>query len=255
MRDIWIEDEGDNAKLVAKMEITEPDVKEKVLRGTFADVSCGIPWSIVSRGKKYGATLEHVAITNRPFIDGLGPFLAASNSTLNAEVEHFGEVEDPATPPSPETPPETPGPTPDPETPPETPDPTPDPEVEQLSFSQIVSGAKQSLRSNFGLSHHYVPLDVRGNQIQIWNAQAETTWMAPYEIKEGAVALSPVTDWTIEENEGATDEPAPRSSTQLSELDQARRLRELRFSQPTITRKEGDMPVTREDLEATRTVG
>ena len=91
VRDIWIsEDEEGNAKLVAKMDFTEPEVKERVLRGTYSDVSCGIPWSIVSRGKKYGASLEHVAITNRPFIDGLGPFLAASNdSGEEVEVIHF----------------------------------------------------------------------------------------------------------------------------------------------------------------------
>jgi len=91
VRDIWIsEDEEGNAKLVAKMDFTEPEVKERVLRGTYSDVSCGIPWSIVSRGKKYGASLEHVAITNRPFIDGLGPFLAASNdSGEEVQVVHF----------------------------------------------------------------------------------------------------------------------------------------------------------------------
>lgn len=97
VRDIWIsEDEDGNAKLVAKMDFTEPEVKERVLRGTYSDVSCGIPWSIVSRGKKYGASLEHVAITNRPFIDGLGPFLTASDgSEEEVEVTHFamGAVE------------------------------------------------------------------------------------------------------------------------------------------------------------------
>jgi hypothetical protein len=91
VRDVWIsEDEEGNAKLVAKMDFTEPEVKERVLRGTYSDVSCGIPWSIVSRGKKYGASLEHVAITNRPFVDGLGPFLAASdNIEEEVDVMHF----------------------------------------------------------------------------------------------------------------------------------------------------------------------
>ena len=95
VRDVWIsEDDEGNAKLVAKMEFTEPEVKEKVLRGTYSDVSCGIPWSIVSRGQKYGASLEHVAITNRPFIDGLGPFLAASdNVEEEVEVTHFSMAE------------------------------------------------------------------------------------------------------------------------------------------------------------------
>jgi hypothetical protein len=78
VRDIWIVDSANGSKLVAKMEFTEPDVKDKVLRGTYADVSCGIPWQVVSRGSTYGTSLEHVAITNRPFIDGLGGFIAMS---------------------------------------------------------------------------------------------------------------------------------------------------------------------------------
>jgi hypothetical protein len=77
-------------RLVARLDITEPDVKEKVLRGTYADVSAGIPF-----GAGGAARLDHVCITNRPFIDGLGPFVACSISgvvepapgTLEARVE------------------------------------------------------------------------------------------------------------------------------------------------------------------------
>jgi len=88
VRDLWL----DGDRLVAKMEFTEPEIKDKVLRGTYADVSCGIPWSVVSQGKRYGAALEHVCITNRPFIDGLGPFLAASEGQP-IDVQHFGTAE------------------------------------------------------------------------------------------------------------------------------------------------------------------
>jgi hypothetical protein len=87
---LFIVDDENGSKLVADMDFTEPDVKDKVLRGTFADVSCGIPWEFSSRGQKHGAYLEHVCITNRPFIDGLGGFLALSDHGENQpEVIHF----------------------------------------------------------------------------------------------------------------------------------------------------------------------
>jgi hypothetical protein len=79
VEDVWIEGSDDDARLVAAINFTEQDVKEKVLNGTYSDVSCGIPWELVSRGEKYTTPLEHVAITNRPFIDGLGSFLAMSD--------------------------------------------------------------------------------------------------------------------------------------------------------------------------------
>jgi hypothetical protein len=95
VRELWIEEDGDVAKLKAKLEFTEPEVKDKVLRGTYADVSCGIPWQINTRGQKHGPILEHVCITNRPFIDGLGPFLAASDNVDegDASVDHFANEE------------------------------------------------------------------------------------------------------------------------------------------------------------------
>jgi hypothetical protein len=54
VRELFIKDEEDGiSKLVAKIEFTEPDVKEKALRGTYADVSSGIPWGIKSKGKEF----------------------------------------------------------------------------------------------------------------------------------------------------------------------------------------------------------
>ena len=99
VRDLWILDETDTSKLVAKIQFTEPDVRDKVLRGTYDDVSCGIPWNMKVRGQQFGACLEHVCITNRPFIDGLGPFLAMSDGDQHVKVEiaHFGAVTAPGT--------------------------------------------------------------------------------------------------------------------------------------------------------------
>lgn len=81
----WVErleiiDNGPNdSRLVAFIRFTEPDIKQKVLRGTLADVSCGIPFAFRSRGQSFGAVLEHLAVTNRPFIDGLNGFSVAAS--------------------------------------------------------------------------------------------------------------------------------------------------------------------------------
>lgn len=62
--------------LMAGMRFTEPEVKEKVLRGTVANTSVGIKFNYRRKrdGKTYPAVLEHVALTNQPWVDGLVPF-------------------------------------------------------------------------------------------------------------------------------------------------------------------------------------
>jgi hypothetical protein len=86
VRDVWVEDaDNGDAVLMATLDITEPDVREKVLRGTYADVSCGIPWSVVAHGQRFGTCLDHVAITNRPFVSGLGEFALAASIPARAD--------------------------------------------------------------------------------------------------------------------------------------------------------------------------
>ena len=62
--------------LEAGHSFTEPDVLEKVQRGTIANTSAGIAFDHIhkSSGKKYGAALAHVALTNSPWLDGMTPF-------------------------------------------------------------------------------------------------------------------------------------------------------------------------------------
>ena len=229
VRDIWITDDGSGSKLVAKMEFTEPDVKDKVLRGTYADVSCGIPWQIVSRGEKHGATLEHVAITNRPFIDGLGPFLAASedNKIENPEFVHFGdfvEVESIETP------------------------------SQISSFVTAISQIDSALITQLGLSNHYKATDITPDGAVVSNELAETTWIVPFKIEEEKITLSSVGNWTVKD-EGTDDAPAPTSAAPRSPSDQddlevARRLREIRLSQSNSSERSEQMPrLTREELD------
>ena len=230
VEDLWITDENDGSKLVAKMNFTEPETKAKTLRGTYADVSCGIPWQIISRGQKYGTTLEHVCITNRPFIDGLGPFMAASDQMKDAEVEvvHFGltaEVETEAG------------------------------EKQNFSAGQIMESAQKALSAQLGLSGYEVK-DVGNDGLVIASTVADMSWTVKYTIQDGAVVLAEVKDWTVNEDEGTSDAPvqqkrtAPPQSPEQDDLEAAQRLRQIRLpgSQPQRA-KEANMALTREELE------
>jgi hypothetical protein len=212
VRDLWIDDTGDGqAKLVAKMEFTEPDVKEKVLRGTYADVSCGIPWNVISRGKSYGAALEHVCITNRPFIDGLGPFLAASDKNAEeVEVAHFSQEQE-------------------------------EEEQPTMTHEEILAAAHDAVKSIEGVdAESYVVAFSEGETVvHVRNDIAETAWTVPFEISDEGLSLADFSDWKVVEEEGdKNDNPSAGNSSEpreLDPLDEARRLRELRLSQPTNT--------------------
>lgn len=62
--------------LWAGLDFTEPEIKDKVLRGTIPDTSIGVKFNYRNKrtGKTYPAALEHVALTHQPWVDGLEPF-------------------------------------------------------------------------------------------------------------------------------------------------------------------------------------
>lgn len=226
VRDIWI----DGDKLVAKMEFTEPDVKDKVLRGTYADVSCGIPWHMRSRGRDLGSVLEHVCITNRPFIDGLGPFLAASDGEMNPEIVHFGE---------------------------KIPEEEDSPKL-AFSFTEIASAISAQFSQHNLNPSYYTVTDIKGNEATIANSLAEVTFTAPFAVVGEEISLSAPKEWTL--NEGEADAPVEqtptvprRTESEDSELEAARRLRELRLSDvPVLSTSERGSAVpnlTREELD------
>ena len=265
--DIWIEDGEDDSRLVAEMDFTEDDVEQKVLRGTYGDVSCGIPWEFASRGEKYGAYLEHVAITNRPFIDDLGPFfLALSNGDgqkYEREVVHFAApgVESPA-PPSALTPAAPPAPPAPPEIR------IVDPygglslrEIEEQGLSVLPAEMQETFRV----------VDVKAKGIVVTSDDAKQTWLVPFKVEDGKIVQS-LEGWTYVKYEGeaqptgdqkppdpsqdtdpVTPPPAPPVSGDPQErsLEVARELRRQRVTaadQHPI--KEGaHMPLTREELE------
>lgn len=63
-------------RLKAGLEFTEPEIYEKAKRGTIANTSGGILFDHIHKesGDKFGSVLGHVALTNRPWLNGMEPF-------------------------------------------------------------------------------------------------------------------------------------------------------------------------------------
>ena len=263
--ELRIDDKGlGDSRLVAVMDFTEPDVKEKVLRGTFADVSCGIPWHFSSRGESYGAVLEHVAITNRPFIDGLGGFLALSDGDepVKRDIDHFTAAPAPTPPVEPTEPPK-----------PRIIDPFGGLSIRDV-MKQAASVLPETMRETFTV------IDVKANGIVIQNDEAKMAWRVPFKVEEGKI-VSSAEGWAWLDYEGEAtplvereptapsaetppppeEEPpparvaAPESSEDPAEaeLAAARQIRQARLGAVAAsqypTTKEAYMPLTREELE------
>lgn len=86
--------------LLGGYRITEPDVKGKMKRGTIANRSAGILYDYVNTetGKSYNSVLEHVALTNKPWITGMISFgrpLADSKiNTVGLSLSNEGPSDD-----------------------------------------------------------------------------------------------------------------------------------------------------------------
>lgn len=76
-------------RMDALIDFTDEEVEKKALNGSIANTSAGVLFDFVRKrdGKKYDMALGHVALTNKPWIDGMAPFgkLAASQ---DAGVDH-----------------------------------------------------------------------------------------------------------------------------------------------------------------------
>lgn len=69
-------------------EFTNEQARQAALEGSIAGVSCGIVFNHPrkSDGKLFESALHHVALTNKPWIDGLGGWEKIAASEFNAEV-------------------------------------------------------------------------------------------------------------------------------------------------------------------------
>jgi hypothetical protein len=89
------EDESGRAILEAGFDFTEPDIKGKVERGTIANTSAGVLFDYIHKesGKKFNAILDHAALTNSPWLNGMKPFGIEASEDL--QVVAFSEDNQP----------------------------------------------------------------------------------------------------------------------------------------------------------------
>jgi hypothetical protein len=76
-------------KLIAGYRFTEPEIKQKVVNGSIANNSVGILFDYVRKrdGKVFPQVLAHIALTNRPWIDGLAPFGIGPDGSIAASED------------------------------------------------------------------------------------------------------------------------------------------------------------------------
>ena len=91
------EDEKGRAVLEAGFDFTEPDIKEKVERGTIANTSAGVLFDYIHKesGRKFNAILDHAALTNSPWLNDMKPFGFEASDDL--QVVAFSEENNPNT--------------------------------------------------------------------------------------------------------------------------------------------------------------
>jgi hypothetical protein len=202
-------------------DFTEPDVKEKVLRGTIPDCSAGVPFGVTRRSdsKTFGAVLDHVCLTRRPFIDNLQPFglAAADSDSEDLPVERWEQTGT------------------------ETEEESEDSE-NQMSFRQLSAAVRSALSDQLRLGPEYLVEDITGTTATINHKTSGASWTVPFRINGNSTVVASVDSWKLIENEQTvTVEPEPVAA---SDLRRAQELRELQFSsQPTSQTGGTDMSV------------
>ena len=95
VRDVVLEENGDNAYLKALIDFTEPDIEQKVVNGSIANTSVGLKFGYrrKSDGERFPVVLDHVALTNKPWIDGLPGFGLSEVSNENIPVFVYAEAD------------------------------------------------------------------------------------------------------------------------------------------------------------------
>ena len=85
-----VDKEGRNV-LKGGFDFTEPDVKQKAKNGSIPGTSGGVVFDYIhkERGDKFGAVLDHVALTPNPWLNGMDPF--GMTDVENLQIIGFSE--------------------------------------------------------------------------------------------------------------------------------------------------------------------
>lgn len=75
-KDTFVNDPTTTLYMLGGLHFTDPKVREKAANGSILNCSVGLKFNYRNKrtGKVYPAALEHTALTNQPWVDGLGAF-------------------------------------------------------------------------------------------------------------------------------------------------------------------------------------
>lgn len=87
-----VEENGKNV-LKGGFEFKDPDVLDKVRKGLIANVSCGILRNYERQrdGQPFSAVVDHVALTNKPWVDGMTPFSQYAEEMEQTDSFYFAD--------------------------------------------------------------------------------------------------------------------------------------------------------------------
>lgn len=189
IRDLRIVEEDGGAKLIAGMEFTEPDIREKVKRGTIANTSSGLLFDYQSKqdGKKWPVILDHAALTNQPWIVGMDPF--GLSEDIDPISMHFSDnYNDPMTGMDREDSGEE----------------APDPEGLFQAVQVALEDWQKNQLPDGGITVEDVDESASTAQARVAGVQ----YTIPFQVVEtGEVVLSDHTHWTEQEQDTADEEP------------------------------------------------
>ncbi len=235
------EDESGIAKLWAKHRFTEPEVEEKVKRGSIPSRSAGIFFNFTRKadGKNFNAALKHVTPTDTPWITGLNPYgvfasdedqpdavsVATVTETKPVEVENHEIVE------------------------PEVIEVKPEFDAKKW-FEDIQSKAQEALKVQLNLNGDHEIVVVGVDNVVVKDKSNETLWSVPYSLREDDdLELAALDQW--QRMSGEVEKPSVATTAQLSDetpLQEAQKLRELRLSQRNGSNKGGKSHMRTRDI-------
>lgn len=224
VKKLWIKDLPDGAaKLMAGMQFTEPDARAKVKRGTYPDVSSGIYFGVERPdGERFNSALNHVVITHKPFMDGLGDFQFSDEDGGGKpkEIDNFELSEDP--------------------------------EGHKLDWpegllpEERITRVQKAVDALLSIPHvedepnTYEVKELDGAKAVVFSQAAEATWDITFSLgDEGVVNVPATDDWQLREIEasqddeqsgGPADAPEKTVTRRESPLQQARRRRTERLA-------------------------
>lgn len=156
--------------LMAAHDFTEPDVKGKVERGTIPNTSVGLQFDYIHKesGERLPVVLQHVAVTPRPWINGLTPFGIAASEASEYDVEglEFSEPTDPS-------------------------------DVAHFDRDTWDYGTHRQALSDL-LPGGYSLVTIARNSVLVEDESTKKKYVAGYSVEDGSVSLTDRSDWDEE---------------------------------------------------------